>query len=282
MGLHALVSTGQAIEPREASRITIGQTDAGERVAVRLGRYGPFVQIGDSERRASVPDDLPPDELSLERALAMIDRAEAGDHAIGNDPETGKPVYLKEGRFGPYVQLGDRDEAGDKPKMASLWKSMTPDTLTLDDALMLLSFPRELGAHPETGDTVTVQDGRYGPYVKMGSETRSLDSQDQLATITLDEAVAKLKQPKRGRSGGRSAAVADLGAHPTSGLSIQVKTGRFGPYVTDGTVNATIPKGTDPGSVTLEQAVEFLANREEKLRAQGKDPRAKKPRRKKR
>jgi DNA topoisomerase-1 len=282
MGLHALVSTGQAIEPREASRITIGQTENGERVAVRLGRYGPFVQIGDSERRASVPDDLPPDELSLERALAMIDRAEAGDRAIGNDPETGMPVYVKEGRFGPYVQLGDREESGEKPKMASLWKSMAPDTLTLDDALMLLSFPRELGAHPETGDSVTVQDGRYGPYIKMGSETRSLDSQDQLATITLDEAVAKLKEPKRGRSGSRSAAIADLGAHPTSGLSIQVKTGRFGPYVTDGTVNATIPKGTDPGSVTLEQAVEFLANREEKLRAQGKDPRTKKPRRKKR
>ena len=146
-----------------------------------------------------------------------------------------------------------------------------------EDALLLLSFPKELGKHPETGETITVQDGRYGPYIKMGSETRSLKSQDELATITLDEAVAKLKEPKKGRRrGGAASVIADLGAHPESGETIQVKTGRYGPYVTDGTVNATIPKGTDPEKVGLEQAVELLAKREEKLRSQGKDPRAKK------
>jgi len=282
MGLHALVATGDDIDPREASRITIGWTEDGERVAVRVGRYGPYVQIGDGERRASVPDDLPPDELTLERALEMIDRAAEGDRAIGTDPETGKPVYVKEGRFGPYVQLGDRGDGDDKPKMASLWKSMSPETVTLEDALMLLAFPREIGAHPETGETITVQDGRFGPYLKMGSETRSLSSQEQLATITLEEAVAKLKEPKKGRGRGGATVIADLGAHPESGDPIQVKTGRFGPYVTDGTVNATIPKGTDPSSVDLEQALELLARREAKLRAQGKDPRAKKGRRKKR
>jgi DNA topoisomerase-1 len=224
---------------------------------------------------------MPPDELTLEKALQLIGLAAESDQPLGNDPESGLPVYLKSGRFGPYVQLGDRDDDS-KPKMASLWKNMSPDSLTLDDALLLLSFPRELGPHPETGEMVTVQDGRYGPYVKMGSETRSLDSQEQLATITLDDAVARLAEPKRGRRGqGRAAAIADLGPHPENGLPIQVKSGRFGPYVTDGTVNATVPKGTDPESVTLEQAVELLSRREQKLREQGKDPRAKKSRRRK-
>ena len=282
MGLHALVATGDDIEPREASRITIGQTADGERVAVRLGRFGPYLQIGESEQRVSVPDDLPPDELSLERALEMIGRAAEADQPLGSDPGTGLPVYVKSGRFGPYVQLGNRDDDG-KPRMASLWKSMSPESLTLDEALLLLSFPRELGPHPETGQPVTVQDGRYGPYVKMGSETRSLESQEQMATITLEEAAAKLAEPKRGRRGGAgSSAITELGAHPASGAPVQVKSGRFGPYVTDGTVNATIPKGTDPESVSLEQAVELLARREEKLREQGKDPRAKKAKKKKR
>jgi DNA topoisomerase-1 len=159
---------------------------------------------------------------------------------------------------------------------------MSTDSVTLDDALMLLSFPKDLGTHPETGETITVQDGRYGPYIKMGSETRSLKTQDELATITLDEAVAKLKEPKKGRRGGGAASViSDLGAHPESGENIQVKTGRYGPYVTDGTVNATVPKGTNPEKVDLDQAVELLAKREEKLRSQGKDPRAKKKSRRK-
>jgi DNA topoisomerase-1 len=281
MGLHALVATGEEIEPREASRITIGQTPEGERVAVRVGRYGPYVQIGDEGQRASVPDDMPPDEMTLEKALELVDRAAQGDRSIGNDPETGKPIYVKEGRFGPYVQLGDREEGGDKPRMASLWKSMSVDDVSLEDALLLLSFPKDLGAHPETGETITVQDGRYGPYIKMGSETRSLKSQNELATITLDEAVAKLKEPKKGRRSGSASVIADLGDHPETGDTIQVKTGRYGPYVTDGAINATVPKGTDPEKVDLDQAVELLAKREEKLRSQGKDPRAKKKTRRK-
>ncbi len=277
MGLHALVATGDDIDPREASRITIGETAHGDRVAVRVGRYGPYLQVGDSEVRASIPDDMPPDELTIERALELVATAAEGDTPLGEDPETGQPIYVKVGRFGPYVQLGDRSEKGDKPKMASLWKSMSPDAVTLEDALMLLSFPRELGRHPETGETITVQDGRYGPYVKMGSETRSLESQERLATITLDGAVAKLAEPKRGRRArGSSAPLAELGTHPNSGDPIQIKDGRFGPYVTDGTVNASVPKGTDPASVDLDQALELLARREEKMRSQGKDPRAKK------
>jgi DNA topoisomerase-1 len=279
MGLRGLVANaaGEAVEPRQASRITIGQTPEGERVAVRVGRYGPYLQVGDEGQRASVPDNMPPDELTLERAIEMVDRAAQGDRSIGNDPETGKPIYVKEGRFGPYVQLGDREDGGEKPKMASLWKGMSPDGVTLEDALLLLSFPKELGKHPETGANITVQDGRYGPYIKMGAETRSLKTQEELATITLDEAVARLKEPKKGRSrGGAASVIADLGNHPISGEDIQVKTGRYGPYVTDGTINATVPKGTDPEKVDLEQAVELLAKREEKLRSQGKDPRARK------
>ncbi|MEJ2187900.1 MAG: type I DNA topoisomerase [Acidobacteriota bacterium] len=287
VGLHALVdATGESIAPQEASRITIGQTDQGERVAVRVGRFGPYLQIGDSGQRVSIPDDLPPDELSLQRALEMIDKAAEGDRVLGKDPETGKPIYIKSGRFGPYVQLGDPERSekgmvkkGGKAKMASLWKSMTPEDLTLEQALQLLSFPREVGTHPESGEAITAQDGRYGPYLKMGDETRSLENQEMLSTVTLDEAVEIFKKPKRGRRNGAAAVIADLGAHPESGLQIQDKTGRFGPYVTDGTVNATIPKSTDPESVTLEQAVELLAKREAKLRSQGKDPRAKKPRR---
>jgi DNA topoisomerase-1 len=216
----------------------------------------------------------------------MIDKAAEGDRVLGKDPETGKPIYIKSGRFGPYVQLGDPERSekgmvkkGGKAKMASLWKSMTPEDLTLEQALQLLSFPREVGTHPESGEAITAQDGRYGPYLKMGDETRSLENQEMLSTVTLDEAVEIFKKPKRGRRSGAAAVIADLGAHPESGLQIQVKTGRFGPYVTDGTVNATIPKSTDPESVTLEQAVELLAKREAKLRSQGKDPRAKKPRR---
>ncbi len=282
VGLHALVATGEEIDPREASRITIGQTAEGELVAVRVGRYGPYIQIGDSDRRAPVPEDMPPDEMTIEQALEMVARAAEGDQAIGNDPETGKPIYVKNGRFGPYVQLGDRTDDGEKPKMASLWKSMSPSGVALEDALMLLSFPRDLGKHPETGESVTVQDGRYGPYVKSGSETRSLDSQDRLGTITFEEAVNKLKEPKKGRrAGGAASTIAELGTHPDSGDPIQVKTGRYGPYVTDGTVNATVPKGTDPEKVDLDAALELLARREEKLRSQGKDPRAKKKPKKK-
>jgi len=208
--------------------------------------------------------------------LEMVAKAAEGDKVLGNDPASAKPSYLKNGRCGPYVQLGDREDGADKPRMASLWKSMDPETVTLEDAVMLLSFPREVGVHPETGEIITVQDGRYGPYVKMGTQTRSIESQEQLATITLDEAVAKLKEPKRGRQLGATSTIGDLGAHPESGETIQVKNGRFGPYVTDGTVNATVPKGTDPEKVDLQQAVELLARREEKLRSQGKDPRAKK------
>ena len=284
-GLHALVSEAtESVAPQEASRIVIGTTEDGEEVAVRIGRFGTFVQLGDTDRRATVPDRMPPDELTVERALELINRKEAAGEPIGRHPESGEPIYVKEGRYGHYVQLGDNGGEG-KPKMASLWPSMSPDTLTDEDALLLLSFPRPLGHHPETGAEILAAYGRYGPYLKMGDDNRSLPDYDSLVSVTLEDAVELFSQPKhrqRGRSS--SSVLAELGEHPDTGLAIQVKTGRYGPYVTDGTVNATVPKNTDPATVTMEQAVELLAAREEKLRAQGKDPRApkkRKPRRKK-
>jgi DNA topoisomerase-1 len=277
-GLHALIDeAAESVAPQEASRIAIGKTDTGEEVVVRIGRFGTFVQLGDTERRATVPDQLPPDELTVERALELIGRKEAGGEPIGHHPETGQPVYLKEGRYGHYVQLGDNGGEA-KPKMASLWPAMAPDTLTLEDALLLLSFPRLLGHHPETGAEILATYGRYGPYLKMGDDNRSLPNYDKLAAIALDEAVELFKQPKSRQSRSSTSVLAELGNHPDTGLSIQVKTGRYGPYVTDGSVNATVPKKTDPAAVTLERAVELLAAREDKLRAQGKDPRAPKKR----
>jgi DNA topoisomerase-1 len=282
-GLHALIrEAAESVAPRDASRILIGTNEDGEDVAVRVGRYGAYVQAGDSDRRASVPDQLPPDELSLSKAIELIEQAEAGGTSLGDDPETGLPVFAKEGRYGPYVQLGENGGSGtDKPRMASLWPSMSLDTLELEDALLLLSFPKEIGRHPDSGEPIIATYGRYGPYLKMGGENRSLKDFDGLVNISCEEAVELFSKPKGGGRSRSASVIADLGEHPNTGDPIQVKTGRYGPYVTDGTVNATVPKGTDPESVTLERAVELLTAREEKLRAQGKDPRAKKTRRKK-
>lgn len=289
VGLKRRIGSGwEEIDARAVSTIPLGKTDDGQEVVARIGRYGPYIQVGDSNVRANIPADIPPDELDLDSAKELLKQAEKGDEVLGEDPETGKPVYLKTGRFGPYVQLGDAERTdsgklkkGGKPKMASLWPSMNPETVTLDDALMLLSFPRTVGKHPETGEEITVQDGKYGPYIKMGSETRSLDNHEQLASIDLEGAMAKLKEPKRGRRGAAAQPpIAELGKHPVHDLPMQVKNGRFGPYVTDGVVNASIPKGTDPTTLTNERAVELLHAREERMKAQGKDPRAEKAKKK--
>jgi DNA topoisomerase-1 len=161
--------------------------------------------------------------------------------------------------------------------MASLWPSMSPETITLEEARKLLSFPRTIGEHPETHVPITVQDGRYGPYIKMGEETRSLENHEQMTTLTLDEALHLLAQPKRrGRAAGRHAQ-REIGKHPQTQLPLAVKSGRFGPYVTDGVVNASLPRGMNPEGLTVDKAVELLAAREQKLRDQGKDPRAPKP-----
>ncbi len=285
-GLHSMVGEGlDDIDARAVSSLYLGKDEQGRKVAVRVGRYGPYLQAGDDGQRVTIEDNVPPDELKLARALELLEAAERAAEesgSLGRHPETGEPIYVKTGRYGDYVQLGDPSPDGKgskrsaktaKPRTASLWPSMERSDLTLDEALLVLSFPRQLGLHPDTGKPVTVQDGRYGPYVRSGKESRSLDGHEQLATVTLEQALGLLRQPKRRRGASRSV-LRELGAHPQSGLALSLKKGRYGPYVTDGQVNASVPKGRDPKDVSVEEAVRLLAAREEKLKAQGKDPRA--------
>jgi DNA topoisomerase-1 len=288
VGLKRRIGTGwEVIDPREISSIPLGLDEQGRPVAVRVGRYGPYLQVADSELRANVADDLPPDELTPDIIKAMLARSEQGDRVLGQHPETNQPIYAKNGRFGPYVQLGDMEpmEEGkkkkkkvtNKPKMASLFPTMKPETMTLGDALQLLSFPKTIGKHPVTGDEIIAQDGRYGPYLKMGTETRSLENHDKLMSVTVDDAVKAFEAPKQGRAMGQQRTLAEVGKHPKSEAVLKVMSGRFGAYVTDGVVNASLPKGQEAASLTVDQAVELIANREAKLKEMGKDPRAAKP-----
>ncbi len=259
-GLRDLVSDDhlQRIDPRGVSTIPIGVDDTGHEVIVRVGRYGPYVQREDNET-ASLPPELAPDELTVEMALDLIAKQAEGPKALGADPETGKSVYVLTGRFGPYVQLGEQEEGSKKkPKRASLFSSMTPETVTLDDALKLLSLPRVVGTDAE-GREIVASPGRFGPYLKRGDgETRSLSAEDQLFTVSLPEAEALYAQPKQRRGRQQKPPIAELGTNPDNGAAVRVLEGRYGPYVTDGTVNATVPRGSDPAALTLDEAVGLL------------------------
>jgi len=238
--------------------IPLGVAPDGETVSVRSGRYGPYLIHG--EQRVSIPEATEPDSLSVDKALELL-AAPSHDRELGVDAETGLPIYLKAGRYGPYVQVGAMTDPKEKPKTASLFSTMTPETVTIEDARKLLSLPRVVGAHPEGGEPILAQNGRYGPYLTWGKETRSLDDEDQIFTIDLAGALALLAQPKqRGR---RAAAgpLKDLGADPVTKRNVVVKTGRFGLYVTDGEVNATLRLGDTPESITLDRACELLAER---------------------
>lgn len=251
------------VDARDISRFSLGQPSAGEHrdeVHLRVGKFGPFLEQG--ERRASLPHNMPPDELTLEKALELLDRDSTEDDPLGVCPETGKPVYLKTGRFGPYVQLGSPD-GQEKPKNASLLKGMTPEEVDLDLALRLLSLPRTLGEHPETNEPVVAQNGRFGPYVKSGSETRSLPDDLSPLDVTLPQALELLATPKiRGR---RSAAPKEplrtLGPSPVTEQPVRLLDGRYGPYVTDGTTNASLPKDAVPSEISLDFALQLLATR---------------------
>ncbi|MEZ5988242.1 MAG: type I DNA topoisomerase [Planctomycetota bacterium] len=246
------------IDPREVCGITLG-TWRDQVVEVRVGRYGPFVSMGDL--RASVPEDLAPDELRLEDAVALIAKAAAGPRVIGKHPETGQPVYAKNGRYGPYVQLGDPGEGPDeKPKMASLLAGMELESVTLEQAMGLLDLPRDLGPDPRSGEPVLANNGRYGPYVQCGKETRSLPEGTSPLEVDLAQALALLAKPKeRRRARARREPLKVLGPHPESGAEVKILDGRFGPYVTDGTSNASLPRGTTIEEVTLDMAAEMLA-----------------------
>jgi len=227
---------------------------------VRVGRYGPYLER--DGQRVNVPEDLAPDELTVEKAEELLNQPN-DDVVLGTDPGTGLTVLAKAGRFGPYVteQLPEDAPATAKPRTASLLKSMALDTVTLDDALRLLTLPRLIGELD--GEPVTVQNGRYGPYAKKGTDSRSLESEDQLFTLTLAEAKELFAQPKPRGRGARAVTppLRELGADPASGKPMVIKDGRFGPYVTDGETNASLRKGDEVASITDQRAAELLADR---------------------
>jgi DNA topoisomerase-1 len=250
-GLKELVEGRLAeIDAREINTVELPGTD----IVVRVGKYGPYLERG--TERQTLPPDVAPDELTPERAEELLAQGKQ-EHELGVDPESGHTVVLKAGRYGPYVtELLEGDE---KPRTASLFKTMSPETVTLDQALQLLTLPRTLGE--SDGEEVVAANGRYGPYVKRGKESRSIDTEEQLFTITLDEALLKLAEPRqRGR---REAAppLKELGDDPVSSKPIVLKEGRFGPYVTDGETNASLRAGDSIESITPERAAELLADR---------------------
>jgi DNA topoisomerase I len=270
-GLEAQVAEQKGqIDPREVATIVLPQL-AGIDAILRMGRYGPYLETKNLEGetvRANVPTDTAPADLDRATVERLVENASKGVEPLGTDPATGKPVFLLDGRFGPYVQLGEVEEGSKKkPPRSSLPRGMQPADVTLADALFLLSLPRSLGEHPEGGDVVAGL-GRFGPYVMHAKpdgtkDYRSLKDPNQLRTATLDEALALLAQPKFGRGRQQSATVLkELGAHPEDAKPVQVLSGRYGPYVKHADTNATIPQGQDPASITMDAAVELLKARE--------------------
>jgi DNA topoisomerase I len=253
-GLKDLVSDIGDIDARDVSSFPLPDSD----IVVRVGRYGPYLER--DGQRVNVPEDMAPDELTVARAEELFNQPN-GDVVLGTDPSTGHVLVAKAGRFGPYVTEQLPEDSKDKPRTASLLKSMALDTVTLDDAIRLLTLPRTLGEFD--GETVTVQNGRYGPYVKKGSDSRSLESEDQMFTLTLAEAKEMFAQPKPRGRGARAAAppLRELGEDPGTGKPMVIKDGRFGPYVTDGETNASLRKGDDVASISVQRAAELLADR---------------------
>ncbi len=243
----------------------LGDDPGGASVVVRIGRFGPYVQVGDgaSALNASIPDDVPPAEFTLEQALALVEARTKGPSSLGTDTETGLPVYVMTGRFGPYVQLGETPEKGskEKPRRASLTGDDTETSITLDRALELLALPRLVGHDADSGEDIVANFGRFGPYVKRGSEFRSLTSDAQVFAVSLDEAIELFKQEKPSRRSSTKV-LRDLGPHPDSGAAVKLFEGRYGPYVSDGTTNASIPKDATSDAVTLDAAVDLLRARE--------------------
>ena len=269
-GLKDLVTEGEAtIDPREVCGISLGVDAQGRKVEIRIGRWGPFLSNG--ETRASLPDGVAFDELTVEKAESLLVEAAKGPASLGVDPTTNEPIYLKKGRFGPYVQRGDMVEGGEKPKMASLLPGMQPDSVTLEISLMLLSLPRTVGKNPENEADITIQNGRFGPYIKCGTESRTIPADESPFSVNLERAIELLKQPRtRGRASNQPKTLKDLGKHPRSGESVTIKSGRYGPYVTDGTTNASLPQGAEPEALTMEQAVELMDARVAKGPSKGR------------
>ncbi|WP_169581017.1 MULTISPECIES: type I DNA topoisomerase [Microbacterium] len=295
VGLRNIVDNLGEIDAR-----ALNSTPIGDVATLRFGKYGPYLEVPNTDdpagepRRVNIPDDLAPDELTPEKARELIEAPVAGDRVLGENPATAKLVVVKDGRYGPYVQevdppaaeevdestgeivetaepapkkRGAKKEAAPKPRTASLFKSMSVDTIDLETALRLLDLPRVVGVDPESGAEITAQNGRYGPYLKKGTDSRTLQSEQQIFEITLEEALAVYAQPKYGARGA-SSALKEFENDPVSEKPIKVKDGRFGPYVTDGVTNVTIPRGQTPDDITYEIAVQMLADK----RAKGPAP----------
>ncbi|WP_353113879.1 type I DNA topoisomerase [Microbacterium sp.] len=293
VGLRQIVDNLGEIDARALNSTRITET-----ATLRFGKYGPYLEVSDPEnpeakpRIVNVPEDLAPDELTSVKAQELIDAPVAGDRVLGENPENGKIIVVKDGRFGPYVQENDpvsedaavdeatgevveeapkkrgaKKDVAPKPRTASLLRSMSVDTIELEQALQLLSLPRVVGVDPESGDEITAQNGRFGPYLKKGADSRSLESEQQIFDVTLEQALEIYAQPKYGARRA-SSALAEFDADPTSGKPIRIRDGRFGPYVTDGETNVTIPRGQQPTDITFEIAVQMLADK----RAKGPAP----------
>ena len=277
VGLKVMVDGMGEIDARAINSIPVG-----DGITLRVGRYGAYVERaavdengavieGADPQRASVPDDIAPDELTVEKARELLERQKDDGRVLGQDPETGRDIIAKDGRFGPYVTEVLQEDPNDKtpkskrpkPRTASLFKTMDLATVDLEQALKLLSLPRVVGT-TEDGVDITAQNGRYGPYLKKGTDSRSLESEDQLFTLTMEQALAIYAQPKtRGRAAAKPP-LKELGTDPTSEKPIVVKDGRFGPYITDGTTNVTLRKDDTLDSLTHEIAVERLAEKRAK------------------
>lgn len=288
-GLKKLVGVNlEGIDAREVNSIKLFDDDQGRPVYVRVGKNGPYLErtiVGEDgepkPQRANLNDSLTPDELTLEVAEQLFATPQEG-RSLGVDPETGHEIVAKDGRYGPYVTevlpepppeegpdggsaapaKKGKKPTGPKPRTGSLLRTMDLQTITLEDALKLLSLPRVVGVDPQTGEEITAQNGRYGPYLKRGTDSRSLATEEQMFTITLDEALKIYAEPKRrGRQGAAAPPLRELGTDPASGKPMVVKDGRFGPYVTDGETNASLRKGDDVATITDERAAELLADR---------------------
>jgi DNA topoisomerase-1 len=266
----------EEIDARGVNSIPLRATSTdGKPVVARVGRYGPYLQVdGDEGARVSIPEDLAPDELTNDKVQELL-AAPSGDRDLGTDPESGHPVVVKAGRYGPYVTTVVPEGSKDAPRTASLFSSMSPETVTLDEALRLLTLPRTVGVAPD-GEEIQALNGRYGPYLKKGTDSRSLESEEKLFTTTLDEALAIFAQPKQRGRRAAAAPLKELGPDPVTQGVVTVREGRFGPYVTDGETNASLRKGDDVESITIDRAAELLADRRARGPATKKKTTAKK------
>ncbi|RME62136.1 MAG: type I DNA topoisomerase, partial [Candidatus Dadabacteria bacterium] len=271
-GLQNLIKEGEKeIDPREVCTLNLFSNEENKKnIEIRIGKWGTF--LTDGSNTASLPDNIAPDELTYQKAVEILNTAKAQAEPIAREPNTNAPIYLKHGRYGYYLQIGDNQEkeSDNKPRIISLLADMKPADVTKETALKLAALPKKLGLNPENGEEIILASGRYGPYIQCGKETRSIkESWQKVLSFTLDDALKLLKEEKKGRSRRRSSSVLkELGVHPVTEKPLQLKTGRYGPYVTDGKINASVPKGFEIENVTLDDAVAWLEEKSAKLAEQ--------------